>query len=154
MSRLDDIDREITEILGEIEPNNENRLIQNIKGNNNIQINKVQGDVIINRASKKGPARAAGIIGGVLIIALTITIQSDSVKKNPNLYTSEYNSAHVIKAPKPTGEMSIIPAAAHEPLELMTNSKPGKYLLGPGCSRHIALPSAPDFYDESQKIDL
>ena len=152
MGRLEDIDKEIKEILGEIEPNNENRLSQTIKGDNNIQINKVQGDVIINKTSKKGPARAAAMAGGVLIIALTITIQSDSVKKNPNLYASEHNSAYVTKAPTLAGEISIIPAAAHEPLDMSINNKPARCLLGPGCSRNVSRPAASYFNNRNQKI--
>ena len=87
MGRKEDIDKHLKDILSEIEPDPEPQTTQKRAGNgNNINIGgDFKGDIHINEKKKRRPVKTAAMIGGSIIIALTITIHANVFKK-----TSEY----------------------------------------------------------------
>jgi hypothetical protein len=116
MRRIDEIDREIKKILGEAEPDNPSQ-----PGPQTVYIT-------INKAPKKSHVKLAGAAAAVLIISLTVTIQSDSLKKNLNLFTNDLVTPNVKVLPDPKSDISIVPAANNL-------NKSYCIIVGPGCSR-------------------
>ena len=116
----------------------------------------VHGDIIINRGGKKRSTRTAGILCALLIIALTVSIHTDSIKKDPNLskYGSELTATN--QPPEPIAEFSTIPVSFPEITEPTAVSTPAIIKIGPGCSRQVikAQPVVPDYSRTYEKTPL
>jgi len=152
----------IKKILSEAKPANKNSLQSNQEKpsfNNTTEINGKEslahfgnGNIIIDRRKtviinkdrpdtdpkkKHKPARTAAIACAFLIIPLTITIQSDTFKKNQNLFAPASFSSSVMELPDPASDISITPAALPTP-STPELAPPVTYYnnrcFSPGCS--------------------
>jgi hypothetical protein len=174
--KKNDIDREMRKILGEAKVKKEKESLKtDINGDGNI-VQTGDGKIIIDRrktiinnpGKKKRSAGAAGIAVLALILALTISIQNDGIKKTSDLYTPAPHSASAKDPPVPEGDITTatIPAATDINInsalhtESLNISKPNPstyylYKTWPGCARRPhTLRSIPEFTKSDEKTLL
>ena len=114
----------------------------------------------INKSNEEQPtkrkwtAKAALVLSGLFILTITISIQTDSIKKIPGRYTLGTLFSSVEDPPKPKGDISIIPTAYPEIMDASIDGVSDHYFMGPGCSRRTVRPADPDFSNKNQKIPL